>query len=150
MNSKKLIAFTSILVLAMSPPVLAQGKKIPRTKHPSTKVPSKRTGTPRKPEIKPRDRLAARDLFTYLRFNRFDKAEQLIVKLKRQGRLEDVRLAYFELWPSPKVLSQIAKRIQSQNPARRKLLEPWAALPRSSKGKKEKEPQRTPQKGKLF
>lgn len=149
MISNKLILLTSFAVLTMASPAIAQGK-LPRTKQPSTKAPSKRSATPKKLGTQARDRLAARDLFTYLRFNRFDKAEQLILKLKRQGRIEDVRIAYFELWPSPKVLGQIAKRIKLQKARRRKILEPWALAPRQAKGKKEKEPQRTPQRGKLF
>ena len=148
-HSVKRIILLSFLVLSLSTQVFAQGK-IPRTKRPSTRTPSKRSSSPQKPEIKSKDRLAARDLFAYLRFNRFDKAEQLIRKHKKQKRLEDVRIAYFELWPSPKVLGQIAKRIQSQKPSRRKILEPWAWVPKITRPKNTKPPVKTPKKGKLF
>lgn len=149
-NLFKTLPLLILFTLVLGSPLYAQERKIPRTKVPPIKPHSKRSPTPRKYEIKAADRLAARDLFAYLRFNRFDKAEKLILKLKKQGRLEDVRLAFFELWPSPKVLTEIAKRVQTQKASRRKILEPWVTAPRAPRSKKEKEPQRTPQKGKLF
>jgi hypothetical protein len=125
--------FPSLLVLAafFALPSLSYGQERgSRRKKPSTHTPSQRSQSPRKAADPKdvRDRLAARDLYTMLRYNRFNRAVEFIGVLKKEERLARVRLKYYELWPSPKDLAKIAKQVQRQPIAIQTILQEWTGL----------------------
>jgi hypothetical protein len=128
--------FVFSLLLVQPDCAIAQ-QAVPRTKRPTSYSPSKRSPGPKSSnKSSSKDRLDARDLLSMLRYYRFDRALAHIEFLKRQGRLEEVRQAYFELWPSPKTLEKIARKLKDQPLARRRALEAWTwsrKIPRAQK-----------------